>query len=420
MFLNYGLRIMVWRPILRGNIMSNIPPVDFKKLKLVLVGVSLCLLAPFVFAVDALLLGDTYTYGGSPGTNYGNAALMTVTGAGPRRSWIQFDLPSVLPAGTSAANIQKATLKIWVSTIATGGTGAIDVVPVTSSWQEGTGAAGSGISHNAMPSLGMPLGLNWPITKASSYAIADVTPLVQAWVSGMGNYGIELTSTSSAINVTFDSKETTTTSHMPELEITLANMGPAGPAGPQGLTGLTGPQGAQGSQGPQGIPGVTGPTGTAGPAGPAGAQGVQGSKGDKGDPGDASLLNHIGQNASAGGSGAMAIGNGVDARGYRQFVIGSFNQISGNSSAQSFGSDGSEYIFVVGNGVDAANRANVLAIQQNGTTTINGSTKINGGLVVSGSLLNGTVVPLDPGHLVLIPQQGDLSMGIFVSGTKPQ
>jgi len=43
-----------------------------------------------------------------------------------------------------------------------------------------------------------------------------------------------------------------------------------------------------------------------------------------------------------------------------------------------------------------------------GSTTLNGFTKVNGSLVITGS------------NTLLVPQQGDLSMGDFTVGQKPQ
>jgi hypothetical protein len=56
-------------------------------------------------------------------------------------------------------------------------------------------------------------------------------------------------------------------------------------------------------------------------------------------------------------------------------------------------------------------------------TTGNPNTIANGGLTVTGTTVtNGTTstVVATPGNQVLIPQQGDLSMGTFVAGALPQ
>lgn len=57
-----------------------------------------------------------------------------------------------------------------------------------------------------------------------------------------------------------------------------------------------------------------------------------------------------------------------------------------------------------------------------GTTSIAGTAKISGGIVVTGTMDNATntVVASGTNQLVLLPQQGDLSMGTFTGGALPQ
>lgn len=237
-------------------------------------------------AAEAILTDDTYTDAAKATTNFGNVATLPVSGSGAtlKRTWIKFNIPGVLPAGTTASQISKATLKLWVSTVTTGGPVNLYVVTGTTAWVEGTGAAGSGITNGTAPALAAtPLISGWQITSASNYAVVDLTALVQSWVSGTTpNQGIALTPGASTVNVSFDSKESTTTSHGAQLEIQLVNQGPTGPQGPQGLTGAVGPQGSQGLQGVAGAAGAIGATGlqgVAGAVGPAGAAGAVGPKG---------------------------------------------------------------------------------------------------------------------------------------------
>ena len=211
------------------------------------------------FAAEAIHTDDAYTDAAKATTNFGNATALPVSGSGAtlKRSWIKFNLPSVLPAGTTASQVSKATLKLWVSTAATAGPVNVYVVTGTPAWVEGTGAAGSGITNATAPTLAPnPLISGWQITKAGNFAAVDVTSLVQSWVTTPTlNLGIALTPGTSAVNVSFDSKESTTTSHGPQLEIQLVNQGPAGPQGPQGLTGPIGPIGPRGPVGATGPPG---------------------------------------------------------------------------------------------------------------------------------------------------------------------
>ena len=242
-----------------------------------------------VFAAEAIHTDDAYTDAAKATTNFGDATTLSVSGSGTKlkRAWIKFDLPGVLPAGTMASQVSKATLKLWVSTAKTGGPVSVYAVTGTPAWIEGTGKPGSGITNGTAPALAPnPLISGWQIATADNFAAVDVTSLVQSWITTpTTNLGIALTPDVSTVDVSFDSKESTTTSHGPQLEIELVNQGPAGPTGPQGpqgLTGATGPQGPTGATGPQGPVGATGQVGATGAAGAPGPQGATGAMGPKG------------------------------------------------------------------------------------------------------------------------------------------
>ncbi len=114
--------------------------------------------------------------------------------------------------------------------------------------------------------------------------------------------------------VSFDSKESATTSHPATLEIILTNpAGAAGPTGPQGATGApgaTGPTGPSpmGATGPTGASGITGPSGAAGvgatgQTGPTGSPGVTGQAGPQGPPGPSGPNGPTGTSGPIGGAG---------------------------------------------------------------------------------------------------------------------
>jgi len=235
------------------------------------------------FAAEAIHTDDAYTDAAKANNNYGDATALSVSGSGSnlKRAWIKFDLPSVLPAGTTASQVSKAVLSLWVNKVTTGGPINVYVVTGTPAWVEGTGASGSGITNGTAPALApTPLISGWQILKEGNFAAVDITSQVKSWITTpASNLGIALTPNLSTVNVSFDSKESTTTSHGPQLEIQLVNQGPVGPQGPQGLTGPTGPIGPTG---PQGSVGATGPTGPTGPEGPIGATGVAGPQGPTG------------------------------------------------------------------------------------------------------------------------------------------
>jgi Collagen triple helix repeat (20 copies) len=171
-----------------------------------------------------------------------------------------------------------------------GNPGSMDVNVPTGSWSESTVTGLSGIGVGA--SVAGPI----PVTTQDTFISIPVTIQVQNWLTGAPNNGFILTAVGSA-SVFFDSKEATSTSHQPVLEVDLIGpQGAAGPKGPSGPTGVAGPPGAPGATGPQGdvgpagpagVPGAPGPGGPQGPTGPTGAAGAQGPSGPTGAPGPA-------------------------------------------------------------------------------------------------------------------------------------
>jgi len=174
---------------------------------------------------------------------------------GATKTFLKFQLQSSLPPNVAAANVAKATLKLFISP-SCNANGAIDIYPVTSAWSESTLNPSSPPAISATPFVtGIPVG------KANSFWVVDVTQLVKDWLEGsanggLDNDGIALVANTSSTSVIFDSKENIITSHEPRLEIVLVDGGPQGPAGPQG------PQGAMGPAGSAGPPGTAGPAAT--------------------------------------------------------------------------------------------------------------------------------------------------------------
>ena len=219
-------------------------------------------------------LGDTYTSTGSTGTNYGTRTTLLVTTTD--KSYLQFNL-APLPTG---ATVSKATLRLYVDALTAAG--SFDVYQITGTWAENT------TTERNEPGLGASATGSHPIALTTAnlnqFVVIDITPLVQEWVEGTeANDGVALALTGSAGSFSFDSKESTNTSHEPELEIVLT--GPTGPQGPAGATGPIGPAGPQGIAGPAGPSGAAGPAGTSGPAGATGPAGPQGTTGAAGPPG---------------------------------------------------------------------------------------------------------------------------------------
>jgi hypothetical protein len=104
--------------------------------------------------------------------------------------------------------------------------GSFNVDYVNGTWTEST------IDASNAPALGTTIAASVPlITKdKNQYILVDVTAAVQAWLSGTANDGIALVA-NSRLNASFDSKESTTTSHAAELDIVFAGGGT--------LTGVT-------------------------------------------------------------------------------------------------------------------------------------------------------------------------------------
>ena len=267
-----------------------------------------------VLAQTAPLTQDTYITPGSA-LNFGSAGTINVGGPNASTALVQFDL-STVPAGVSVA---QATLSIFANKV--GAAGTVNVSVANGPWSEPTV---SGTNAPPVPAAAVASGV--PLAAANTFLVFDATNAVRNWLNGnAANNGFIITPGDTAINVAFDSKESTTTSHPATLTITLA--GPAGPTGPVGAigatgpagsvgpTGATGPTGPQGIQGSAGVKGATGPAGSLGPTGatgPTGPQGIQGSAGVKGDTGPPGLAGAAGVQGATGPAGA----NGVS--GYQQ------------------------------------------------------------------------------------------------------
>jgi len=170
--------------------------------------------------------GDTYTNTAGSTTNYGAKTLLDVDGA-TQITYIQFNLASI----PVTASISQATLKLYVNTVTAAGSFNVDYV--NGAWAEST------IDASNAPALGAAIASDVAITTAdkNQYILIDVTAAVQAWLSGSeANNGIALVA-NSKFNATFDSKENTTTSHPPELDIAFAG-------GDGTITGVTTPSGS--------------------------------------------------------------------------------------------------------------------------------------------------------------------------------
>jgi hypothetical protein len=163
---------------------------------------------------------DSFTNSAAATTNYGSNVLLDVDGA-KETAYIQFNLASI-PSG---ASVSQATLKLYVNAVTMAGSFNVDYV--NGSWSEGT------ITYDLAPALGTTLASNVAITTAdkNQYILINITPALQAWLSGsQANDGIALVA-NGTFNASFDSKESKTTSHSAELDVVFAGGGGSGITG---------------------------------------------------------------------------------------------------------------------------------------------------------------------------------------------
>ena len=247
------------------------------------------------FAQVARLDGDTYVGIDLPAQNFGSRPNLIVD---PKNTaLVRFDL-SMKPAGVKAENVYKAVLTVYVNGVTR--PGSLLVQPVSGSWTE------SVVTWSSRPIMGVPLPLV-PVSSPNVYISVDVTATVRQWLLGTAAAdGFALMSEPSAAGAfSLDSKENASTSHPPQLEITLA--GPEGPQGPMGPVGPPGPAGAVGAAGPRGAAGPIGPIGPAGPAGAVGAAGPRGAAGPAGPIGPAGAPGPSGPIGPVGPAGPVGL-----------------------------------------------------------------------------------------------------------------
>jgi hypothetical protein len=262
------------------------------------------LFLPALSAADAPLVGDAYVSSASPAANFGAATSLII--APGNAGLVQFDLTGI-PA---SATIATAYLRVYVNKVVAAGT--LNFASATSSWSEGA------VTLNTQPAVGATFATA-AASIANTFVLVDVTAQAQSWLAvPASNFGIEITGAGSA-SVQLDTKENTTTSHPPTLELTIA--GPAGPSGatgpmgPTGATGATGPTGPTGAPGIAGATGATGATGAAGPTGPTGPTGATGAVGLAGAAGATGATGPAGPAGAAGVTGAVGLAGARGATG---------------------------------------------------------------------------------------------------------
>jgi hypothetical protein len=263
------------------------------------------LLPVAAFAQTVPLTQDSWVI---PGTsaNFGNTTTLSVGGANSTSALVQFDL-TALPAGTTANNVSKAVLTLFVNKVNAAGTVNISVANGT--WTE------LGVTGNNTPAAGTSVASGVSVSISGAYLYVDATAAVQSCLNGTTNSGFLISPNDGIVTISFDSKESTTTSHPATLNITLSAAGTTGatgamgPFGPTGATGATG-AGTAGVSGGTGLTGATGTTGTngsngaTGPTGPTGMTGTTGATGHTGTNGTNGATGPTGNNGTSGSNGA--------------------------------------------------------------------------------------------------------------------
>jgi len=216
------MRFSVAQTVLSSWFSSTTKRNNFSTVRWFVFGMTLLLLVSAASAQSYPPSQDAYIDSTSTGTNFGSLPGLNVS---PTQSaLVQFDLSS-LPAGVTAPQISKATLRLFANTVSVAG--AVDISEVTAPWLEST------VTYATRPTVGATVALGIPITVPNTFILVDVTSVVQGWVTSPStNDGLEITSAlaSPSTSVVFDSKENVNTSHEAELEILLV------PGQPQTVT----------------------------------------------------------------------------------------------------------------------------------------------------------------------------------------
>ncbi len=200
-------------------------------MRLLSAGFALTLLAS---AQSVPLTDDAHFVPGSS-VNFGAAANLSVGSPSVYKGLVRFDLSALPPSIT----VTRAILVLYARTVTTGGT--INFSKANGSWNESTvnGTTSTPVAGGAVAS-----GVAVPAI-SGGYMAVDVTGAVNDWIATpTSNNGFILEPADGNVNVVFDSKENTATSHPPYLSIMLGGpAGAAGATGAKGATGATGPAG---------------------------------------------------------------------------------------------------------------------------------------------------------------------------------
>src|SRR4051812_43461823 len=114
----------------------------------------------FLYAVwvEAAVLPPSADSTTTAGVAIPKGGAITLQVGGKNRSWVQFDLGQ-LPAGTTGAQVARAVLRLYPSTILKDS--AISISAVAGSWNEGT------VVHSTAPATESPAFIAVPVLRAA-------------------------------------------------------------------------------------------------------------------------------------------------------------------------------------------------------------------------------------------------------------
>lgn len=160
---------------------------------------------------------DTYIHSVNINTNFGQSETIAVNAQSTALFW--HDIDAVLPAGTTAEHVVKATLQLWVSASSPSVRGMLRVVPVQQTWAQGQ------VVYATRPYYPMTSPITVPFNGGRHlYLVIDVTDIVRNWVRLRGsNHGVAVLAADNSVSLLFDSRKNSTTSHPALLDITLLN-----------------------------------------------------------------------------------------------------------------------------------------------------------------------------------------------------
>src|SRR5579863_10545310 len=107
--------------------------------------------------------------------NYGTATAINVGGPNGDQALVQFDL-TTLPLGTTATNISKATLTLFVNKV--GAAGTINISVANGTWTE------FGVNGTDAPVAGGGVASGVSVSAGSEFLYVDATTAVKNWLTG--------------------------------------------------------------------------------------------------------------------------------------------------------------------------------------------------------------------------------------------